>query len=78
MWGCSEEVGVSMLGDVDQTPHVLSTSLVAGMPLAGGSGDPGLFLVVAGRRMFDDFQAFARLRRIHRQKGACPFKKNPP
>jgi hypothetical protein len=67
---------VLLMGDFAQIPPVLSTSLMAGMPLVERSGDSGRCLALAGRQTFNDFQDVVRLRRTHRQKGVCPFKES--
>ena len=69
-------VGVVLMGDFAQIPPVLSTSLMAGMPLVESSGDSGRCLALAGRQTFNDFQDVIRLMRIHRQKGVGPFKES--
>ena len=67
-------IGVVLMGDFAQIPPVLNTSLMAGMPLVESSGDIGRCLALAGRQTFNDLQDVIRLKRIHRQKGVCPFK----
>ena len=69
-------VGVVLMGDFAQIPPVLSTSLMPGMPLVESSGDSGRCLALAGRQTFNEFEDVIRLRRIHRQKGVCPFKES--
>ena len=67
-------IGVLLMGDFAQLPPVLSTSLMAGMPLMGGGGATTTSLALAGRQTFNSFDDVIRLRRIHRQKGVDVFK----
>ena len=69
-------VGVVLMGDFAQIPPVLSTSLMAGMPLVERSGDSCRCLALAGRQTFNEFEDVIRLKRIHRQQGVCPFKES--
>ena len=63
-----------LMGDFAQIPPALSTSLMAGMPIVESSGDRARCLALAGRQTFNEFLGVIRLRRIHRQQGACLFK----
>ena len=67
-------LGVLLMGDFAQLPPVLSTSLMPGMPLVGGSGSAATSLALAGRQTFNSFEDVIRFRRIHRQKGVDAFK----
>ena len=67
-------VGVLLMGDLAQLPPVLSTSLMAGMPLVGAARSATNALALAGRQTFNTFEDVIRLRRIHRQKGVDRFK----
>ena len=67
-------IGVLLMGDFAQIPPVLSTSLMAHMPNVGNSANR--LLALAGRLTFNEFQDVIRLKRIHRQKGVCPFKES--
>ena len=66
-------IGVLLMGDFAQLPPVLSTSLMARMPIIGG-GATSTSLALAGRHTFNSFEDVIRLRRIHRQKGVDEFK----
>ena len=66
-------IGVLLMGDFAQLPPVLSTSLMARMPIIGRGG-MSTSLALAGRQTFDKFEDVIRLRRIHRQKGVDEFK----
>ena len=66
-------VVVLLMGDVAQLPPVLSTSLMARMPIIGG-GATSTSLALAGRQTSNSFEDVIRLRRIHRQKGVDEFK----
>ena len=68
--------GVVLMGDFAQIPPVLSTSLMAGMPIAERAGDSTRCLALAGRQTFNEFEDVIRFKRIHRQKGVCPFKES--
>ena len=67
-------IGVLLMGDFAQIPPVLATSLMADMPLVDSAGSR--YLALAGRQTFDKFDDVIRLRRIHRQKGVCPYKES--
>jgi len=69
-------IGVVLMGDFAQIPPVLSTSLMADMPIVESLGDGARFLAFAGRQTFNEFHDVIRLRRIHRQRGVCPFKES--
>ena len=69
-------VGAVLMGDFAQIPPVLSTSLMAGMPLTERAGDSSRCLALAGRQTFNEFEDVIRLQRIYRQQGVCPFKES--
>ena len=50
--GPFDGIGVVIMGDFAQTPPVLSTSLMAGIPLVESSGDNGRCLALPGRQTF--------------------------
>ena len=60
------------MGDFAQLPPVLSSSLLHGCPLLDAPSDR--FLALEGRQIFAQIKDVMRLRRIHRQQGADPFK----
>ena len=62
------------MGDFAQLPPVLSTSLMAGMPLIESGGAAARSMALAGRQVFNSFEDVVRLRRIYRQKGVDAFK----
>jgi len=53
---------------------VLSTSLMAGMPLSESGGAAARSMALAGRQVFNTFEDVIRLRRMHRQRGVDAFK----
>ena len=55
-----------LMGDFAQIPPVLSTSLMAGMPIAERAGDSTRCLALAGRQTFNEFEDVIRFKRIHR------------
>eukprot|EP00974_Lingulodinium_polyedra_P011936 1153408-Lingulodinium_polyedra.AAC.1 len=57
------------MGDPAQLPPVLSTILMASVPLIENGGASGKSLVLAGKQTSNAFEDVIRLRRIHRQKG---------
>ena len=63
-----------LMGDFAQLPPVLSTSLMAGMPLIESAGAAARSMALAGRQAFDTFEDVIRLRRTFRQKGGDAFK----
>ena len=67
-------IGVLLMGDFAQLPPVLSTSLMAGMPLIESGGAAARSMALAGRQVFNAFEDVIRLRRIRRQKGVDAFK----
>ena len=67
-------IGVLLMGDFAQLPPVLSTSLMAGMPLIESGGTAARSMALAGRQVFNTFEDVIRLRRIYRQKGVDAFK----
>ena len=67
-------IGVLLMGDFAQLPPVLSTSLMAGMPLIESGGAAARSMALAGRQVFNAFEDVIRLRRIYRQKGVDTFK----
>ena len=71
--GPSGGIGVLIMVDFAQLPPVLSTSLMARMPIIGGRA-VGTSLALAGRQTFNSFEDVIRLRHIHRQKGVDEFK----
>ena len=68
--------GIMLMGDFAQLPPVLSSSLLEGSPLIESQKSNMRFEALHGRQLFKDFQQILRLRRIHRQKGADPFKES--
>ena len=64
------------MGDFAQLPPVLSSSLLEGVPLHEGMKLNLRFLALRGRQTFSQFEKVLRLRRIHRQKGADPYKES--
>ena len=69
-------VGVVLMGDFAQLPPVLSSTLLGGAPLQEGMKPNLRFLALSGRRTFSQFENALRLRHIHRQKGADPYKES--
>ena len=69
-------IAVVCMGDFAQLPPVLSTLLLAGGRLQD-AGNSGLRTVaLSGQRRFQNFVNVIRLRRIHRLKGADPYKES--
>jgi hypothetical protein len=69
-------IGVVLMGDFAQLPPVLSSILLEGVPLQESTKSNLRFNALTGRRMFGQFEKVLRLRRIHRQKGADPYKES--
>ena len=69
-------IAVVCMGDFAQLPPVLATSLLphAQVQEARASGLRGR--AIQGRLLFQSFAQVIRLRRIHRQKGADPYKES--
>ena len=67
-------IGVLLMGDFAQLPPVLSTSLMAAMPLVESGGAAARSMALAGRQVFNSFEDVVRLGRIYRQKGVDAFK----
>ena len=70
------DVGVLIMGDFAQLPPVVSSSLLEGMPVQEGVNSNLRFLALKGRRYLSEFKDVLRLRRIHRQEGADPYKES--
>ena len=67
-------IGVLLMVDFAQLPLVVSTSLMAGMPLIESGGGVAKSIALAGRQVFNSFEDVVRLRCIYRQKGVDAFK----
>ena len=65
-----------LMGDFAQLPPVLASSLLEGSPLIESTKSNMRFVALHGRQLFKSFTQVLRLRRIHRQKGADPFKES--
>ena len=68
--------GIMLMGDFAQLPPVLASSLLDGSPLIDSPKSNMRFEALHGRQLFKDFCQILRLRMIHRQKGADPFKES--
>ena len=67
-------VGILKIGDFAQLPPILSTGLLKGSKVEESQNSPKRNKAIAGQRRFHDATYVIRLRRIHRQVGADPFK----
>ena len=63
-----------LMGDFAQLPPVLASSLLEGSPLIESAKSNMRFVALHGRQLFKGFTQVLRLRRIHRQRGADPYK----
>ena len=68
--------GILLMGDFAQLPPVLSSTLLDGVVLQENTKSNLRFLALTGRRTFGQFEKMLRLRRIHRHKGADPYKES--
>jgi hypothetical protein len=64
------------MGDFAQLPPVLSTLLLARGPIKDATSSGLRTLALSGQRRFQSFVNVIRLRRIHRLKGADPYKES--
>ena len=67
-------IGVVCMGDFAQLPPVLSTLLLTGASIKDSANSGLRTLALSGQRRFQSFVDVIRLRRIHRLKGADPYK----
>jgi hypothetical protein len=67
-------VGILKIGDFAQLPPISSTGLLKGSKLEESQISPKRNKAAAGQLRFQDATCIIRLRRIHRQVGADPFK----
>ena len=69
-------IGVVCMGDFAQLPPVLSTMLLPRAPIVDAKNSGLRNLALSGQKRFLSFEDVIRLRRIHRIKGADPFKES--
>ena len=69
-------VGMLKIGDFAQLAPVMSTSLLPGAKVQESSGSPNHGRACCGQRRFKEPTHVLRLRRIHRQLGADPYKES--
>ena len=69
-------IAVVCMGDFAQLPPVLSTLLLARGPIKDATNSGLRTLALSGQRRFQSFVNVIRLRRIHRLKGADPYKES--
>ena len=69
-------IGIVLMGDFAQLPPMLSSSLLDGIPHQESTETNRQFVALTDQQMFGQFEQVLRLRRIHRQKGADPYKES--